>query len=361
VRTHLLQRKAEAAAFTGMWNAAETASEGEGECARQLEKIRRPFDVLILGMGGDGHTASLFPGAVKLAQATDMNSGKICMGIAPVTAPHERMTLTLPAILDSKQIFLHITGQRADGYHELQTVFQLLDHGDRLAFEVTDNAAIERVTDVTGIPANDDLVVKAAKLLQRHLGIQQGAKIYLDKQLPMGGGLGGGSSDAATTLIALNKIWGGNLSESQLIELGVQLGADIPVFIKGETAWAEGVGDRLEAVLLPRRCYLVVNPGVHVSTAELFSATQLTRDCRTITIRAFLDGTTRNVFEPLVKQRYPKVRSALNWLGQFADAKLTGTGSQLLYQCGPFVQKYVDGLGSNCERINTGNIDTIWP
>ena len=223
-------------------------------------------------------------------------------------------------------LFLHITGRRADGYHELQTIFQLLDHGDRLAFETHFDSTIERVTDIPGIAAADDLVVKAAKCLQQRLGTQQGARIYLDKHLPMGGGLGGGSSDAATTLVALNQLWSGKLTHAQLIELGIELGADVPVFIAGRTAWAEGIGDRLEPVSLPNRCYLVVNPGVHVSTAELFSASELTRDCRTITIRAFLDGRTRNVFEPLVKQRYPKVAAALDWLGQFADAKLTGTG-----------------------------------
>ncbi len=223
-------------------------------------------------------------------------------------------------------LFLHITGQRPDGYHELQTLFQLLDHGDQLAFEATADSSIQRVTDIPDIPASDDLVVRAAKQLQQHLGVQQGARIYLDKQLPMGGGLGGGSSDAATTLIALNRIWGGNLNTTELVKIGVQLGADVPVFIRGRTAWAEGVGDKLEPVALPRRCYLVVNPGVHVSTAELFSAPELTRDCRTITIRAFLDGTTLNVFEPLVKQRYLKVSAALNWLDQFSKAKLTGTG-----------------------------------
>lgn len=223
-------------------------------------------------------------------------------------------------------LFLHITGQRSDGYHELQTVFQLLDYGDKLAFEVTDDSTIQRVTDIPGVAQSDDLVVRAAKLLQQHLSVQQGARIYLDKQLPMGGGLGGGSSDAATTLVALNQIWGGNLSIAELIIIGVQLGADVPVFIRGRTAWAEGVGDQLESVTLPSRCYLVVNPGVHVSTAELFSSPELTRDCRTITIRAFLDGTTLNVFEPLVKQRYPKVSAALNWLDQFSKAKLTGTG-----------------------------------
>ncbi len=224
-------------------------------------------------------------------------------------------------------LFLHIVGRRADGYHELQTVFQLLEWGDRLAFEATDDGRIRRATVVDGVGEQDDLVVKAALLLQQHIGTSRGAVIHIDKRLPMGGGLGGGSSDAATTLLALNRLWNAGLDRSELMAMGLELGADVPVFVNGKNAWAEGVGERLQDIVLPERWYLVIAPGAHVSTPELFSDPELTRDCPAITIRDFLRGAGENVFEPLVKRKYPPVAAALTWLDQFTDAKLTGTGS----------------------------------
>ncbi|HGG61113.1 MAG TPA: 4-(cytidine 5'-diphospho)-2-C-methyl-D-erythritol kinase [Gammaproteobacteria bacterium] len=223
-------------------------------------------------------------------------------------------------------LFLHIVGRRADGYHELQTVFQLLEFGDRLAFEPTGDGEIHRVTAVEGVSEADDLVVKAARLLRDSAGVRRGVRIHLDKRLPMGGGLGGGSSDAATTLVALNQLWEAGLERDELMALGLRLGADVPVFVNARNAWAEGVGERLEAIVLPEAWYLVVAPGVHVSTPKLFSDPELTRDCPAITIRDFLGGAGQNVFEPLVKKKYPPVAAAMKWLDQFAEAKLTGTG-----------------------------------
>jgi 4-diphosphocytidyl-2-C-methyl-D-erythritol kinase len=224
-------------------------------------------------------------------------------------------------------LFLHITGRRADGYHELQTVFQFLDYGDELRFSARDDGMIRRVTDIKGVPEAEDLVVRAAQLLQAETGCVQGVDIAIDKRLPMGGGLGGGSSDAATTLVALNFIWGLGLTEDRLAELGLKLGADVPVFVRGRSAWAEGVGERLTPVDLPEPWYVVLAPAAHVSTSRLFSDSQLTRDMPPITIRGFFAGQGCNVFEPLVRSGYPEVDAALGWLSQTAPARMTGTGA----------------------------------
>jgi 4-diphosphocytidyl-2-C-methyl-D-erythritol kinase len=226
-------------------------------------------------------------------------------------------------------LFLHITGQREDGYHLLQTVFQILDFGDQLQFELRDDGVIRRVTDIAGVPAEQDLVVRAAKLLQQETGCQQGVEISIDKRLPMGGGLGGGSSDAATTLVALNELWGTALDTSQLARLGVRLGADVPVFIEGNSAWAEGVGEHLQAVELPKRWYVVLCPSINVSTAQIFRNSQLRRDCPTITIRDFLQQpeSCTNVCQPLVSRQYPEVAKALELLGRYGPARMTGTGA----------------------------------
>ncbi len=225
-------------------------------------------------------------------------------------------------------LFLHITGRRPDGYHELQTLFQLLDYGDRIAFEITPNSSqITRVTNLPGVLSEDDLVVKAARLLQQASGSQQGVAIYLDKKLPMGSGLGGGSSDAATVLVVLNKLWDCGYQTLELAQLGASLGADVPVFIEGNTAWGEGIGERLQPLDMEEQWYLVVKPPIEVSTKELFSSSQLTRDCHPITIADFQVKTTVNVFEPLVKSSYPEVKKALQWLQQYAPARMTGTGA----------------------------------
>ena len=223
-------------------------------------------------------------------------------------------------------LFLHITGRRADDFHLLQTVFQFLDYADVLHFTVRTDGAVRRLSELPGVAAEGDLVVRAARLLQTETGCRLGADIRLEKRLPMGGGLGGGSSDAATTLVALNALWQLRLPVERLAALGLTLGADVPVFVRGQAAWAEGVGERLEPVDLPEPWYLVLVPPVGVSTAAVFGAPELTRDCPPITIRDFLAGIGRNVCEPVVRARFPAVAAALDWLAHFAPARMTGTG-----------------------------------
>ncbi|MCF6217670.1 MAG: 4-(cytidine 5'-diphospho)-2-C-methyl-D-erythritol kinase [Gammaproteobacteria bacterium] len=224
-------------------------------------------------------------------------------------------------------LFLHITGRRADGYHELQTLFQFLDYGDELCFELRDDGEIHRATELDGIAEADDLVVKAATLLQQHTRCGVGVDIRIDKKLPMGGGLGGGSSDAATTLVALNHLWGLGLSADELAKLGMQLGADVPVFVHGWAAWAEGVGEKLTPVQPEEPWYLVLIPACHVSTAEIFNDFELTRECASIKMRDFLGGNSSNVCEPVVSKRYPEVRKSIEWLSKYAPTKMTGTGA----------------------------------
>ncbi len=226
-------------------------------------------------------------------------------------------------------LFLHVVGRREDGYHLLQTLFQILDYGDELEFRIRDDGRITRSTPLPGVEPERDLVVRAARLLQRECGVRQGADICLRKRLPMGGGLGGGSSNAATTLVALNRLWRCGLGSAQLAALGLRLGADVPLFVHGHSSWAEGVGERLAPVELPRDWFLVVDPGVVVSTAEIFSAADLIRDARPITIRAFLEGEGGNTLEQTVVRRYPAVAEALEWLSGHAPARMTGTGGCL--------------------------------
>ncbi|MEJ2362073.1 MAG: 4-(cytidine 5'-diphospho)-2-C-methyl-D-erythritol kinase [Gammaproteobacteria bacterium] len=224
-------------------------------------------------------------------------------------------------------LFLHITGRRADGYHLLQTVFQLLDVGDELAFSPREDGLIRRDYDLPGVSEEVDLVMRAARALQSRSGTRWGAVIHLDKRLPAGGGLGGGSSDAATTLVALNQLWECGLSPQELAELGLTLGADVPVFVEGHSAWAEGVGEQLQAVELPERWFVVLAPAVNVSTAKVFADPQLIRDCPPITIRDFLTGQGQNVCGPVVSAQYPEVAAALTALSRYAPARLTGTGA----------------------------------
>ena len=224
-------------------------------------------------------------------------------------------------------LFLHITGQREDGYHLLQSVFQFLDYGDEISLAIREDGSINRLNELPGVEPEQDLVVRAARLLKEKSGCKLGADIRVDKKLPMGGGLGGGSSDAATVLVVLNRLWGIDMPVKQLAQLGLQLGADVPVFVHGDAAWAEGVGEILEPVSLPEPWYLVVIPPVEVATAKIFSDPQLTRDCQAIKIRAFLAGESKNVCQPVASRHYPEIAQALTWLGQFAEAKMTGTGS----------------------------------
>lgn len=236
------------------------------------------------------------------------------------------LTLSSPAKLN---LFLHITGRRADGYHELQTIFQLLDYGDDLHFESNNSGEILLHCNNDSLSGEENLVVRAARALQRKTGSNAGAVIRLHKRIPAGAGLGGGSSDAATTLVALNQLWSTGLDTEQLCGLGVALGADVPVFVRGESAWAEGVGEVLIPVDLPAKTYLVITPNCNVSTAEIFSHQELTRDTTPIKMAAFLGGQTRNDCENLVRRLYPPVDRALNWLGQHAPARMTGTGASV--------------------------------
>lgn len=226
-------------------------------------------------------------------------------------------------------LFLHIVGRRADGYHLLQTAFQFLDYGDRLRFSPRDDGAIRRITPIEGIPEEQDLTVRAAALLQQAGGVTRGVDIAIDKRLPLGAGLGGGSSDAATALVALNRVWGLGLPRERLAELGLRLGADVPVFIYGRAAWAEGIGERLTPLTLAEPWYLVLVPPCHVSTAEIFAAPELTRNAPPLKIAAFLSGAGANLCEPVVRRRYPEVGEALDWLGKHAPARMSGTGASV--------------------------------
>ncbi|BFM10292.1 4-(cytidine 5'-diphospho)-2-C-methyl-D-erythritol kinase [Simiduia litorea] len=224
---------------------------------------------------------------------------------------------------------LHITGRRPDGYHNIQTLFQLLNYGDYLVFHPTDDGLISLAQPMLDVADADNLVVRAARALQQATGCSKGATISVDKRIPMGGGLGGGSSNAATTLVALNYLWSTGLSLPHLAEVGLQLGADVPVFIMGQTAWAEGVGERLTPVQMPSHWYLVVTPNCHVSTAAIFSNKDLTRDTADITVAAFLEQGGQNDCQALVATLYPQVRQVIDWLNQFGAAQMTGTGASV--------------------------------
>jgi len=235
-------------------------------------------------------------------------------------------------------LFLHITGQRSDGYHELQTVFQFLDYGDYLQFKVTEQMEICLQTPIPNVADEQNLVVRAAKLLQQYADVKQGVRISLEKKLPMGGGLGGGSSNAATTLVALNQLWQCELSAKALAQLGLSLGADVPVFIHGHAAWAEGVGDQLTEISPLEPWYVVIVPNCHVSTSEIFASSELTRNCEPITIPRFLSGEGRNICEDVVKKDYPPVKAALDWLDQHAQSRMTGTGACVFAGFGSQIQ-----------------------
>ncbi len=223
-------------------------------------------------------------------------------------------------------LFLHVIGRRADGMHLLQTVFQFLDYGDELAFRVTEDGRITRATPLAW-PPEQDLCVRAARLLQARAGTPRGVEIVLRKRLPAGGGLGGGSSDAATTLLALNELWDLHWPRARLAELALALGADVPVFLYGRAAWAEGVGEILSPVELPEPWYLVMVPPVAVSTAAVFADPGLTRSHPPITIRDFREGRAGNDLESVVRRRYPAVDEAMRWAERFGPVRLTGSGA----------------------------------
>ncbi|MBL4796233.1 MAG: 4-(cytidine 5'-diphospho)-2-C-methyl-D-erythritol kinase [Oleispira sp.] len=230
---------------------------------------------------------------------------------------------------------LHITGRRADGYHELQTIFQFLDHGDQLSFQPRDDSELTLIPEITGVNFEDNLIIKAARSLQQHKqmkGSNCGANIKLEKILPMGGGLGGGSSDAATTMLALNKLWQLNLTLDELAEIGVKLGADVPVFIKGQACWAEGVGEKITPLPdLVQNWFLVACPNAHSDTKEIFSHKELTRDSEILNMRHALEGqaanNSRNDCQLVASKLSPEIGKTLNLLNKFGSAKMTGTGA----------------------------------
>ncbi|MBI1395436.1 MAG: 4-(cytidine 5'-diphospho)-2-C-methyl-D-erythritol kinase [Betaproteobacteria bacterium] len=224
-------------------------------------------------------------------------------------------------------LFLHVTGRRPDGYHTLQTLFRFLDFGDSLRFEVRSDSLVRRVKGPESVAPESDLVVRAARALQARAGRCRGVDIHLEKRLPLGGGLGGGSSDAATTLIVLNRLWNVDLPREDLQRVALTLGADVPVFVFGHTALAEGVGELLQPVTLEPAWYVVLVPPVEVSTAAVFSHPQLTRNSDPIRMAAFFSGCTRNDLEPVVRALHPEVDDALRWLSQFGDARMSGSGA----------------------------------
>lgn len=234
------------------------------------------------------------------------------------------LVLPCPAKLN---LFLLITGRRPDGYHLLQTLFQLLDYGDDLHLQINGSGDIRLTPNFPGIPVEHNLVYRAAKLLQDTTGCRQGADLHLVKRLPMGGGIGGGSSDAATALVGLNHLWQTGLNEDDLAELGRQIGADVPVFVRGKTAWAEGIGEELTPLALPPKWYVVVAPQCTVSTAEVFSHEGLTRNSKGIKVRAFLEEGGKNDCQKVVESLFPQVKDAVDWLGRFGPAQMTGTGA----------------------------------
>ena len=224
-------------------------------------------------------------------------------------------------------LFLHVTGRRADGYHLLQSVFRFVDYGDTVWLGVRQDGEIRRLEEIPGVSEAQDLTVRAAKLLQQESACPLGADIRLEKRLPMGGGLGGGSSDAATVLLGLNQLWGLGLPRRRLQELALQLGADVPVFVFGQAAFAEGVGEKLTPISLPPAWYVVLIPPVAVGTAGVFAAPELTRNTPPIKIADFLSGAGRNDLQPVVVKEYPEVARHLDWLGRFGKARMTGSGA----------------------------------
>ncbi len=239
----------------------------------------------------------------------------------------ELLACPAPAKLN---LFLHVTGRRADGYHLLQTAFQLLDYADALDFYRTDNREIQRLNEVAGVAAEDDLVIRAARLLQQHTASRHGAAIRLHKRLPMGGGLGGGSSDAATTLMALNHLWQTGLSRTELMQLGLQLGADVPFFIFGRNAFAQGVGEELQALNTPPAYFVVIEPGVQVPTPLIFKDQGLTRNTSAVRIADFPSDAAanwKNDLQAVASRLFPEVDKALVALAKYGNAKMTGSGA----------------------------------
>ncbi|RDL26216.1 4-(cytidine 5'-diphospho)-2-C-methyl-D-erythritol kinase [Serratia fonticola] len=230
-------------------------------------------------------------------------------------------------------LFLYITGRRADGYHQLQTLFQFLDYGDTLTIVPRQDDQIQLLTPVEGVPDEQNLIVRAARLLQQHCTthsiatLPRGADISIDKRLPMGGGLGGGSSNAATVLVALNELWQCGLSDDQLADMGLTLGADVPVFVRGHAAFAKGIGEQLQPANPVEKWYLVAHPGVSIPTPVIFADAELKRDTPVRPLNALLQAPYANDCEPIARKRFREVEQLLSWLLQYAPSRLTGTGA----------------------------------
>lgn len=257
-------------------------------------------------------------------------------------------TPTLSQILDSTldwwpspaklNLFLHINGRLPNGYHQLQSLFQILDYGDQLAFVPDNSGAVKMTKPLAGVKDVDNLIVRAAKALQKASGCQQGCLIHLHKQLPMGGGIGGGSSNAATTLVALNHLWNTQLSLEKLAEIGLKLGADVPIFVKGNSAFASGVGEILQPTEIPSCYYLVANPGVSVATAEVFNAPDLPRDTAPLNWQHYQFESTSNDCQDWVLNRYPQVAKLLRWLLEYSPSRMTGTGASVFARFADYQQ-----------------------
>ncbi|MGF1683661.1 4-(cytidine 5'-diphospho)-2-C-methyl-D-erythritol kinase [Photobacterium minamisatsumaniensis] len=230
-------------------------------------------------------------------------------------------------------LFLYITGQRPNGYHELQTLFQFIDHSDTLTITVNNSNDITLTPAIDGVATEDNLIYRAADLLRKKAGIQAGAEIHIDKILPMGGGLGGGSSDAATTLIALNYLWQTHLSTDTLAEIGLALGADVPVFVRGHSAFAEGIGEELQPADPTEKWYLVAKPEINIATVDIFTHPELKRDSKKRSLNALITGVYENDCEKIVRSLHPEVDKALSWLLEYAPSRLTGTGACVFAEC----------------------------
>ena len=253
-------------------------------------------------------------------------------------------------------LFLHILGRRPDGYHELQTCFQFVDLCDEISIDVRTDGLIRRAVEIPNLPAEADLCIRAARALQAASGATLGADISLTKRIPVGGGLGGGSSDAATCLLALNRLWGIHWPTERLAALGLKLGADVPVFLQGRVAWAEGVGERLTPLYPPlapdEHNYLIIKPNVFVSTRDVFQDPELTRNTPPITIHGFLATGGRNDCLGVVRRRYPEVARAIDWLSSYGAARLTGTGACIFMACEPaLAEKIVGNLPAGYEAF----------
>lgn len=270
-----------------------------------------------------------------------------------------KLNVKSPAKLN---LFLHITGRRKDGYHNLQTLFQFVDFFDDLEFERLESQQIILKADIPGLEPGENLIEKAAGLLQQHTQTQLGAKITLHKRLPTGGGMGGGSSNAASTLVALNHLWGTGLSPQELTTLGLQLGADVPIFIHGHSAMASGVGEKLESVDIAEPWYLIGMPSCHANTTQLFQEKQLTRDSKEIRIRDFLEGPSRNDFEPVLRKRFPIIDRCMQLMATQGSPKVTGSGACIFMQCNNQKQaeQIAVSLNQNLQKFQLTDQDVSW-